>query len=89
MHFKRKIIMRKGGAICHNIKGYNILHEKEDHKKTNMIVGKLMRPVLQNQIADKTTNIVGGDIMDFNKIVKRNTRSLQNKKDNENIKFIY
>ena len=49
MHFKRKIIMRKGGAICHNIKGYNILHEKEDHKKTNMIVGKLMRPVLQNQ----------------------------------------
>ena len=88
MHFKKKIIMRKGGAICHNIKGYNILHEKEDHIKTNMIVGKLMRPVLQNQIADKTTNI-GGDIMDFNKIVKRNTRSLQNKKDNENIKFIY
>ena len=88
MHFKKKIIIRKGGAICHNIKGYNILHEKEDHMKTNMIVGKLMRPVLQNQIADKTTNI-GGDIMDFNKIVKRNTRSLQNKKDNENIKFIY
>ena len=89
MYFKKKIIMRKGGAICHNIKGYNILHEKEDHMKTNMIVGKLMRPVLQNQIADKTTNIVGGDIMDFNKIVKRNTRSLQNKKDNENIKFVY
>ena len=88
MHFKRKIILRKGGAICHNIKGYNILHEKEDHIKTNMIVGKLMRLVLQNQIADKTTNI-GGDIMDFNKIVKRNTRTLQNKKDNENIKFIY
>ena len=64
MIFKKKIIMRKGGAICHNIKGYNIVHEKEDHMKTNMIVGKLMRPVLQNQIADKTTNIVGGDIMD-------------------------
>ena len=89
MHFKRKIILRKGGAICHNTKGYNLLHEKEDHIKTNMIVGKLMKPVLQNQIADKTPNLVGGDIMDFNKIVKRNTRSLQNKKDNENIKFIY
>ena len=91
MHFKKKIILRKGGAICHNIKGYNLLHEKEDHIKTNMIVGKLMKPVLQNQIADKTPNpnLVGGDIMDFNKIVKRNTRTLQNKKDNENIKFIY
>ena len=91
MHFKKKIIMRKGGAICHNIKGYNLLHEKEDHIKTNMIVGKLMKPVLQNQIADKTPNpnLVGGDIMDFNKIVKRNTKTLQNKKDNENIKFIY
>ena len=38
--------------------------------KTNMIIGKLKKPVLQNQIADKTTNLVGGDIMDFNKIVK-------------------
>ena len=89
MHFKKRIIMRKGGTIFHSIKGYNIEHEIEDHMKTNMIVGKLVGPVLQNQIADKTTNIVGGDIMDFNKIVKRNTRSLQNKKDNENIKFIY
>ena len=89
MHFKKKIIMRRGGAICNTTKRYNILHEKEDHMKTNMIVGKLMRPVLQNQIADETTNIVGGDIMDFNKIVKRNTRTLQNKEDNENIKFIY
>ena len=31
-----------------------------------------MKPVLQNQIADKTPNLVGGDIMDFNKIVKKN-----------------
>ena len=30
MHFKKKIIMRIGGALCHNIKGYNILHEKDD-----------------------------------------------------------
>ena len=88
MHFKKKIIMRKGGAICHNIKGYNLVHEKEDHMKTNMIIGKLMKPVLQNQIADKTTNLVGGDIMDFNKIVKRNTRPLHNQKHNENNKFI-
>ena len=64
-------------------------NHKEMHIKTNMIVGKLMKPVLQNQIAGKTPNLVGGDIMDFNKIVKRNTRTLQNKKDNENIKFIY
>ena len=42
MYFKKKIIMRKGGAICHNIKGYNILHEKEDHMKTNTIIEKLM-----------------------------------------------
>ena len=42
MHFSKRVIIRKGVAICNNIKGYNIVHEKEDHMKTNTIIEKLM-----------------------------------------------
>ena len=62
--------------------------EKEDFLKTNMIVGKLMKPVLQSNLSQQTSSI-GGDIMDFSKVVKRNARKMQKKKDEENIKFIY
>ena len=49
-----------------------------------MIVGKLMKPVLQSNISEQSPpSIMGGDIMDFSKIVKRNARNLQKKKEEE------
>ena len=48
-----------------------------------------MKPVLQSSLSQQTPSIVGGDIMDFSKVVKRNARNLQKRKDDENIKFIY
>ena len=63
---------------------------KEDFIKTNTIVGKLMKPVLQSNLSQQSPSvIIGGDIMDFSKVVKRNSRNLQKRKDDENIKFIY
>ena len=86
----RKVILKKGGTI---ISRHDPIHfseeKKEDFLKTNMIVGKLMKPVLQSNISQQSPSIMGGDIMDFSKIVKRNARNLQKKKDEENIKFIY
>ena len=82
--------MRKGGSL---LSRYDPIHFSEENKgdflKTNMIVGKLMKPVLQSNISLQSPSIMGGDIMDFSKIVKRNARNLQKKKDEENIKFIY
>ena len=52
---------------------------------SNRIVGMTstrMKPVPSFSMA---SSIVGGDIMDFSKSVKRNAR----KKDDENIKFVY
>ena len=90
MHMKlrsRKVVMKKGGMI---LARHDPIHftEKEDFLKTNMIVGKLMKPVLQSNLSQQTSSI-GGDIMDFSKVVKRNARNMQKKKDEENIKFIY
>ena len=91
MHLKsRKVVLRKGGSL---LSRYDPLHLSEENKgdflKTNMIVGKLMKPVLQSNISQQSPSIMGGDIMDFSKVVKRNARNLQKKKDEENIKFIY
>ena len=91
MHLKsRKVVMRKGGSL---LSRYDPIHFSEENKgdflKTNMIVGKLMKPVLQSNISQQSPSIMGGDIMDFSKVVKRNARNLQKKKDEENIKFIY
>ena len=91
MHLKsRKVVMRKGGSL---LSRYDPIHfseeKKEDFLKTNMIVGKLMKPVIQTNISQQSPSIMGGDIMDFSKVVKRNARNLQKKKDEENIKFIY
>ena len=91
MHLKsRKVVMRKGGSL---LSRYDPIHFSEENKgdflKTNMIVGKLMKPVVQSNISQQSPSILGGDIMDFSKVVKRNARNLQKKKDEENIKFIY
>ena len=91
MHLKsRKVVLRKGGSL---ISRYDPIHLSEENKgdflKTNMIVGKLMKPVVQSNISQQSPSILGGDIMDFSKVVKRNARNLQKKKDEENIKFIY
>ena len=80
--------MRKGGSRYDPI--HFLEEKKEDFLKTNMIVGKLMKPVVQLNISQQSPpSILGGDIMDFSKVVKRNARNLQKKKDEENIKFIY
>ena len=83
----RKVVLKKGGMI---LARHDPIHftEKEDFLKTNMIVGKLMKPVFQSNLSQQTSSI-GGDIMDFSKVVKRNARNMQKKKDEENIKFIY
>ena len=52
---------------------------KEPFMRANMIIGKLMRPVLETSNSQNTPSIVGG----------RNARNLQKKKDEGNIKFIY
>ena len=77
MHLKsRKVVMRKGGSL---LSRYDPIHLSEENKgdfpKTNMIVGKLMKPVVQSNISQQSPSILGGDIMDFSKVVKRNARN--------------
>ena len=90
MHTKPgKVLLRKGGMITSINNPLKLPENKENFIKTNTIVGKLMKPVLQSNVSQQTASIVGGDIMDFSKVVKRNARSLQKRKDDENIKLIY
>ena len=90
MHTKPgKVLLRKGGMITSINNPLKLPENKEDFIKTNTIVGKLMKPVLQSNVSQQSPSILGGDIMDFSKVVKRNARSLQKRKDDENIKFIY
>ena len=91
MHLKsRKVVLRKGGSLVSRYDPIHFSEEKEDFLKTNMIVGKLMKPVIQSNISQQSPpSIMGGDIMDSSKVLKRNARNLQRKKDEENIKFIY
>ena len=90
MHTKPgKVLLRKGGMITSINNPLKLPENKEDFKKTNTIVGKLMKPVLQSNVSQQSPSILGGDIMDFSKVVKRNSRNLQRRKDDENIKFIY
>ena len=90
MHLKPgKVLLRKGGMVTSINNPLKLPENKEDFIKTNTIVGKLMKPVLQSNVSQQTPSIVGGDIMDFSKVVKRNARNLQKRKDDENIKFIY
>ena len=90
MHTKPgKVLLRKGGMVTSINNPLKLPENKEDFIKTNTIVGKLMKPVLQTNVSQQSPSIVGGDIMDFSKVVKRNARNLQRRKDDENIKFIY
>ena len=90
MHTKPgKILLRKGGMVTSINNPLKLPENKEDFIKTNTIVGKLMKPVLQSNVSQQSPSILGGDIMDFSKVVKRNSRNLQRRKDDENIKFIY
>ena len=90
MHTKPgKVLLRKGGMITSINNPLKLPENKEDFIKTNKIVGKLMKPVLQSNVSQQSPSILGGDIMDFSKVVKRNSRNLQRRKDDENIKFIY
>ena len=90
MHTKPgKVLLRKGGMVTSINNPLKLPENKVDFIKTNTIVGKLMKPVLQTNVSQQSPSIVGGDIMDFSKVVKRNARNLQRRKDDENIKFIY
>ena len=90
MHTKPgKVLLRKGGMVTSINNPLKLPENKEEFIKTNTIVGKLMKPVLQTNVSQQSPSIVGGDIMDFSKVVKRNARNLQRRKDEENIKFIY
>ena len=86
----RRVVLRKGGMITSNRKPLHLAENKEQpFMRSNMIIGKLMRPVLETTNSQNTPSIIGGDIMDFSKVVNRNARNLQKKKDEGNIKFIY
>ena len=87
MHFKSKKVVLMGGRVIIN-KKIEIVGDNERFMKSNMIIGKIMKPAVNNERADQTS-VVGGDIMDFAKAVKRNVRNLQKRKEEENIKFIY
>ena len=90
MHTKPgKVLLRKGGMVTSINNPLKLPENKEEFIKTNTIVGKLMKPVLQTNVSQQSPSIVGGDIMDFSKVLKRNARNLQKRKDDENIKFIY
>ena len=85
----RRVVLRKGGMIISNRQPLHLAENKEPFMRSNMIIGKLMRPVLETTTSQNAPSIVGGDIMDFSKVVNRNARNLQKKKDEGNIKFIY
>ena len=88
MHFKKKTIVLKGGFVSMKKNSFGIV-DKDPIVKSNMIVGKMMKPISQSEKADQSVKIVGGDIIDFNKGVKSNVKRLQKRKEDENIKFIY
>ena len=68
----RKVILKKGGTIIPRHDPIHFSEEKEDFLKTNMIVGKVMKPVIQTNISQQSpSSILGGDIMDFSRIVKQ------------------
>ena len=52
---------------------------------SNRIVGMITSRIKSAPSSSMASSIVGGDIMDFSKSVKRNAR----KKEDENIKFVY
>ena len=89
MHFKKKTVLVKGGFVSLKKSSFGIVN-KEPIVQSNMIIGKLMKPIVESTKSDNSLKIVtGGDIMDFNKGVRNNVKRLQKRKEDENIKFIY
>ena len=88
MNFKKKTIVVKGGFVSMKKSSFGIV-DKEPIVQSNMIVGKMMKPIVEKAQADQTAKIIGGDIMDFSKGVRNNVKRLQKRKEDENIKFIY
>ena len=89
MHFKKtKTVLLKGGFVSMKKNSFGIV-DKDPIVQSNMIVGKLMKPIVESTKSDNSLKIVGGDIMDFNKGVRNNVKRLQKRKEDENIKFIY
>ena len=88
MQFKKKTIVLKGGFVSMKKNSFGIV-DKDPIVQSNMIIGKLMKPIVESTKSDNSLKIVGGDIMDFNKGVKTNVKRLQKRKEDENIKFIY
>ena len=89
MHFKKKTVLLKGGFVSLKKATFDIVDKEPIAQQSNLIVGKLMKPISQSTKSDNSLKIVGGDIMDFNKGVKNNVKRLQKRKEDENIKFIY
>ena len=52
---------------------------------SNRIVGMITSRIKPVPSSSMASSIVGGDIMDFSKSIKKNAR----KKEDENIKFVY
>ena len=52
---------------------------------SNRIIGMISSRVKSPPSSSMASSIVGGDIMDFSKSIKKNAR----KKEDENIKFVY
>ena len=52
----RKVVMKKGGMI---LARHDPIHfsEKEDFQKTNKIIGKLMKPVLQSTLSQQSPTV--------------------------------
>ena len=90
MHFKKtKTVLLKGGFVSMKKNSFGII-DKDPIVQSNMIVGKMMKPIVESTKSDNSLKIVtGGDIMDFNKGVRNNVKRLQKRKEDENIKFIY
>ena len=97
MHIKlrsRRVLLTKGGAILQKKKLHSLLniHEKEEPiiKTNTIMVGRMARPVLEEKQKNSflSQNVVGGDIMDFNKAVNRHMKKLHNHEE-KNIRFVY
>ena len=96
MHIKlrsRRVLLTKGGAILQKSHSIPKIHLKEEEPmiKTNMtMVGRMARPVLQEKQKNSflSQNVVGGDIMDFNKAVNRHSKKSHNHEE-KNIRFVY
>ena len=89
MQFKKKTVLLKGGFVSMKKNSFGIV-DKDPIVQSNMIVGKMMKPIVESTKSDNSLKIVtGGDIMDFNKGVRNNVKRLQKRKEDENIKFIY